>query len=113
LLGAHVGAAAVELFVAGDQVRAFLLEPGEEDLLDLVAEVEGHAAQEGCFGFAGAVDDGLDLLGAVVYAGHQGSDEDTRVDAAAAQLGDGVEAGPRARRVGLGGTPSVLVEGGN
>jgi len=69
------------------------LEPGEEDVADLVAEVEGDAAEEGGAGLAGAVDYRLDLGGVVVDARHQGRDQDAGLDAAGAQLGDRVEAG--------------------
>ena len=107
----HVGAAFVELFVAGEEVGAFFLQPGEEDVFDLAAEVQGDAAEEGGAGRFGSLDDRADLVGVVVDAGHQGGDEDAGVDAAAAQLGDGVEAGAGAGRVRLGRPPGVLVEG--
>src|ERR1700733_1063285 len=89
----HVGAALVELLVLRQQVGAFLLQPGEEDVLDLTAEVEGDAAEEGRPRLAGALDYRADLVGVIVDAGHQRGDEDTGVDAAAAQRGNGVEAG--------------------
>ncbi len=101
----------VELLVAGEEVGAFGLQPGEEDVLHLVAEVEGYAAQEGRAGLAGSLDDRADLVGAVVDAGHQWGDEDAGVDAAPAQLGDRVEASAGAGGVRLGRAPRVLVEG--
>ena len=109
--GLHVGAALVELLVAREEVGAFFLQPGEEDVLDLAAEVEGDAAEEGGAGLPGAFDDRADLLGAVVDARHQRRDQDAGVDAAAAQLGDGVEAGGGAGGVRLGRPPGLLVEG--
>src|SRR4051794_13975156 len=46
--GLHVAAAAlVELFVPRQEVRAFFLEPAEEDVVDLAAQVEGDTAEEG------------------------------------------------------------------
>ena len=101
------------MLVAGKEIGAFGLQPGEEDVLDLVAKVEGDAAEEAGAGLPGPIDDRLDLLGTVVDAGHQRGDQDAGVDAAAAQLGDGVEAGRRAGGVWLGGAPGVLVEGGD
>ena len=53
---------------SADEVGAFFLQPAEEDVADLVAEVEGDAAEEGGARLAGAVDDRLDLLGGVVDA---------------------------------------------
>jgi hypothetical protein len=73
--------------------------------------VEGDAAEEGGAGGFGSFDDRPDLVGVVIDPGHQGSDEDAGVDATAAQLGDGVEAGGGAGRVRLGRPPGVLVEG--
>jgi hypothetical protein len=86
LLWAHVRAAAVEVLVAREEVRAFALKPSEEDVFDLGAKVEGYAAEEGRVGFAGSIDYRLDLLGRIVDAGHQGSYEDARVDAAPAKF---------------------------
>ena len=54
---------------------------------------------------------GSDLVGLVVDAGHQRRDQDAGVDAAAAELGDGIEARRGPRRVRLGRPPGVLVEG--
>jgi hypothetical protein len=76
LLGAHVGAAVVEGLVAGEEVWAFGLQPGEEDVLHLAAEVQGDAAEEGGAGFSCSIDDRLDLLGIVVDARHQRRDQD-------------------------------------
>jgi len=55
--------------------------------------VKRYAAKEACIGLLGTVDYRLNLIWAVVNAGHQRGDQNTGFDAAAAELGYCVEAG--------------------
>src|SRR3954462_1953188 len=109
-LARRVGAPAVQLLVHGNEIGALRLEPLEEDLPDLAAQVQRDAADVDRAGLPRQLEDPLDLLGGVVDARHERGDQDSARDACAVELADGLEPRSRVRRVRLRGAPRLLVE---
>src|SRR4051812_21712225 len=72
----HVGAARVELLVPRDQVRRVPLEPLEEDLAHLAAQVERDARHVHRARVVRQLEYLVDLVGAVVDPRHERRDED-------------------------------------
>ena len=110
LLLGRVGAAAVELAVARQQVGSVLGQPLEPDVLDLAAQVKRDPAHVNHARLRAQVEQLLDLLGVVVDAGDERGDEDAARDAHSVELGRRLEPG-----VGVGGArlswpPRLLVD---